>query len=260
MSPVAPARPVAAYIGGKKNLAKRLCERIDAVPHKIYAEPFVGMGGVFLRRRRRPRAEHINDLSRDVSTLYRVLQEHYGAFLDVLRFQVASRPEFDRLMSVDPETLTDLRRAARFLYLQRMAYGGKVRGRNYAVDLYRGSRFDLSKLEPMLQDLHERLSGVTIERLEWSAFLARYDTPDTLFYLDPPYFESEDDYGAELFDRGQFVHMANQLAGLKGRFILSINATPETREIFGRFDLEEVGTHYGINGGMQAARELIVSN
>lgn len=253
-------RPVAAYIGGKKNLARRLCSRIEAVPHKIYAEPFVGMGGVFLRRHSAPPAEYINDLSRDVATFYRVLQEHPQAFLDLLRWQLASRAEFDRLMAVDPDTLTDLRRAARFLYLQRCAYGGKVRGCNFAMDLYRGSRFNPAKIAPLLQDLHDRLQGVVIEQLAWQAFLVRYDTADTLFYLDPPYFGSEDDYGAELFDQGQFVHLADRLAGLKGRFILSINATPETREIFGRFDLEEVGTHYGISSGRQSARELIVSN
>ena len=99
LTPVAPTRPAAAYLGGKKNLARRLCERIDAVPHKLYAEPFVGMGGVFLRRRARPRCEVINDLFRDVSNLYRILQRHHLAFQDVLRWQVASRAEFERLIA-----------------------------------------------------------------------------------------------------------------------------------------------------------------
>ena len=42
--------------------------------------------------------------------------------------------------------------------------------------------------------------------------------------------------------------MAEQLAGLKGRFILSLNDRPEVREIFAAFDIEAVGTHYGIAG------------
>lgn len=49
-------RPVAPWLGGKRNLAKRICALIDAVSHSTYAEPFIGMGGIFLRRTSRPRA------------------------------------------------------------------------------------------------------------------------------------------------------------------------------------------------------------
>ncbi|MEA3015986.1 MAG: adenine methylase, partial [Sphingomonadales bacterium] len=44
LQPVSPVRPVAAYIGGKRNLARRLVPLIASVPHDLYAEPFVGMG------------------------------------------------------------------------------------------------------------------------------------------------------------------------------------------------------------------------
>ena len=258
-SPVAPVRPIAPYIGGKRNLARRLVERIDQVDHLTYAEPFVGMGGVFLRRRRRPQAEVINDLSRDVSNLFRVLQVHYVAFLDMLRFQITTRAEFERLNAVDPETLTDLQRAARFLYLQRTAFGGKVVGRNFGVSHGRGGRFDLTQLGPMLEELHERLAGVIIERLPWSAFIARYDTPGTLFYLDPPYWNSEGDYGAGLFGRSDFAAMAEQLASIRGKFILSVNDVPELRALYSNFAIEPVSTTYQLPGSPKAAAELIIS-
>lgn len=83
--------PPAAYIGGKRNLAKRICSIIDAVPHTTYAEPFVGMGGIFLRRSQRAKAERINDISSDVVTLFRILQEHYPYFIDMLKWRLASR-------------------------------------------------------------------------------------------------------------------------------------------------------------------------
>ena len=98
--PVQPVRPPAGYIGGKRNLSRRLVAMIDAIDHTLYAEPFVGMGGVFFRRRRRPRAEFINDVSKDVTTLFRILQRHYAAFLEELRFTITSRAEFDRLMAI----------------------------------------------------------------------------------------------------------------------------------------------------------------
>lgn len=262
MTPAPRALPVAPWLGGKRNLAKRICAILDTTPCTTYVEPFVGMGGIFLRRSSRPRAEVINDRGREVSNLFRILQRHYPQFLDVLRFQLTVRSEFDRLVATDPETLTDLERAARFLYLQRTAFGGKVSGRNFGVSKDRPGRFNLTTLEPMLEDLHSRLAGVVIECLDWSECLARYDSPDTLFYLDPPYWGCENDYGKAIFDRADFARIAAQLAGCQGRFILSINDVPEIRQIFAAFTIEAVTTTYTIgakDGGAKPVGELLIS-
>lgn len=261
--PVAPVLPVAPYIGGKRNLARRLIERIEAVPHATYAEPFVGLGGVFLRRRFRPQAEVINDLNRDVATLFRVVQRHYVPFVDMMRHQITSRAEFERLAVTDPATLTDLERAARFLYLQRTSFGGKVDGRSFGISPDRPARFDVTRVQPMLEDLHARLAGVTVECLPYDAFIARYDRPVTLFYIDPPYWGSEGDYGRGMFDRADFERLAAQLATLKGRFLLSLNDVPEVREIFSGFTIEAVETTYTIAkqaSGRGRATEVIISN
>ncbi len=124
MENVRPAAPVAPWQGGKSKLARTLIDRIERIPHKTYVEPFVGMGGVFLRRGFRPRLEVANDLNGEIVNLFRILQRHHPQLMDVMRFQLASRREFDRLRKTDPKTLTDLARAARFLYLQRLALGG----------------------------------------------------------------------------------------------------------------------------------------
>ena len=257
-----PAMPVAPYIGGKRNLARRLVSLIETVPHHTYAEPFVGMGGVFLRRRYSAKAEVINDWSRDVSNLFRILQVHYVAFLDMLRFQISTRAEFERLMVVvDPDTLTDLQRAARFLYLQRTAFGGKVDGRNFGVDRRSAGSFDVTRLGPMLEQLHVRLARVTIERLPWRTFIERYDSVDTLFYLDPPYWGCEGDYGPGLFSRADFAELAEVLGSIAGRFILSLNDRPEVRALFSAFRLEPVTTSYGISQGIATpGRELIITD
>lgn len=240
LTAVRPASPVAGYIGGKRRLAAELCRRIAARPHRTYAEPFVGMGGVFFRRQKAPPAEVINDRNGEVANLFRILQRHYPQFMDTLRFQITSRREFERLKASDPATLTDLERAGRFLYLQRTAFGGKVAGQNFGVDPRSAGGFNLTRLAPILEEAHERLAGVTIENLDWLAFIDRYDRPETLFYLDPPYHGSEGDYGKALFGREQFELMAERLGRLKGRFILSINDVPETRAAFGGFTMEPV--------------------
>lgn len=263
LTPIDPTLPVAPWLGGKRNLARRICAMIDAAPCRTYAAPFVGMGGIFLRRTARPQAEVINDRARDVANLFRILQRHYVAFLDMLRFQLTVRAEFERLVAVAPDTLTDLERAARFLYLQRTAFGGKVSGRNFGVARDRPGRFNLTTLEPMLEDLHTRLAGVIIECLDWRQFLPRYDGSDTLFYLDPPYWGNEGDYGPNVFDRSDFAAMADVLASVNGRFLLSTNDRPETRQVFASFQIDQVDTTYTVAGGGGAREkrsELLVRN
>lgn len=255
-------KPAAPYIGGKRNLAGRLVKRIESIPHQTYAEPFVGMGGIFFRRETVAKAEVINDFSGDVANFFRILQRHYPQFMEILKFQITSRAAFDRLVKTDPETLTDLERAARFIYLQRLAFGGKVAGRNFGVALDRPARFNIATLAPQLDDLHERLAGVVIERLDFETFLQRYDRATTLFYLDPPYFGTERFYGADLFKRADFERLAEALARLKGRFLLSINDAPETRAIFKAFKQDRVKTTYSArrHGTAKPVGELIVSN
>lgn len=263
LRPIKPVQPVAPWLGGKRNLAKRITAILDGVAHKTYAEPFVGMGGVFLRRSRQPQCEVINDVGRDISNLFRILQRHYPQFLEVLRFQITTRAEFTRLVDTNPNTLTDLERAARFLYLQRNTFGGKVTGQQFGVSKDRYSRFNLHRLEPMLEDLHTRMAGVVIECLDYSDFITRYDGQDTLFYLDPPYWGCEADYGKDLFNRAAFDHMAGQLKSCQGRFLMSINDVPDIREIFAGFMMTEVKTTYTIGSQNDSAgkrSELLISN
>ncbi len=146
---------------------------------------------------------------------------------------------------------------------ERFAIGGKVSGCNFAVSKDRLGRFNLTTLEPMLEDLHSRLSGVVIECLDWAEFIPRHDRAGTLFYLDPPYWGCETDYGKEMFSREDFVRMAAVLRGVQGRFILSINDVPEVRALFDWAQLTEVTTSYTVGSKTDRApmrAELLISN
>lgn len=260
-SNVEATQPLAPWIGGKRNLAKRIIARLESIEHQTYAEPFVGMGGVFLRRTMIPRGEVINDYSGEITNFFRILQRHYPQFMDTIRFQVTTRRGFERLLKTDPSTLTDLERAARFIYLQRTAFGGKVTQQTFGVSTDRPARFDLIKLADHFEALHERLSAVVIENLDWSVFLEKYDRDNTLFYLDPPYWGCEGDYGKDLFGREQFAKMAEQLETLKGRFLMSINDVPEVRELFASFEIEPVTTTYTLSDKKaKKVGELLISN
>lgn len=260
LTQVSPTKPAAPYLGGKSRLAKTIVGMINQVDHETYVEPFVGMGGIFLRRTKRPTKEVINDYNKELTVFYRNLQRHYPQFMETLKFQISSRAEFERLSKTDPSTLTELERAGRFIYMQRLAFGGKVSGNSYGVSVGRGARFNITTLGPMLDDIHSRLAGVDIECLPYGEVIKRYDRKETLFYLDPPYWGGESDYGKNMFEREDFERMATQLSEIKGKFILSINDVPEIREIFKAFDMEEVSLNYSVaRNKATKAKELIIS-
>lgn len=257
---VTPLTGAAPYIGGKRFLARRLAERIQKIPHACYAEPFLGMGGVFFARSQAPRMEVVNDLSGEVTNFFRVLQRHPAAIVEELRWKVTARAEFGRLTREAPETLTDVERAARFYYLQRTCFGGRVLGRSFGVDLNHPVRFNIRRLAEDLDAFHARLAGVVIEQLPYQEFIPRYDRAGTLFYIDPPYREAENVYGRGMFAREDFARLAAILAGLKGRFLLSLNDHPEGRRLFGAFRIERVPTAYSVmERGAKRTHELIVS-
>ena len=120
---------------------------------------------------------------------------------------------------------------------------------------------DITRLAPMLDDLHDRLSGVVIECLPYADVIRRYDRPSTLFYLDPPYWGNEGDYGKVLFHRADFATLAKVLSTLSGRFIMSLNDRPEVRETFQSFKIEPVKTTYTIAAkSSKKVGEVIISN
>lgn len=136
------------------------------------------------------------------------------------------------------------------------AVGHRARAR-FGVDESQGTRFNVAKLEPLLADIHERLAGVTIEQLTYGEFIRRYDRTGMLFYPDPPYWGCEKDYGQDVFRRSDF----NQLPGIKGKFLLSINDTLGVRATFAAFHMIEVDTACKVTAGAAVkAAELVILN
>lgn len=257
---VAPLPGLAPWIGGKRSLAGReLAPRIASIPHRCYAEPFVGMGGVLLRKGMRPPSEVINDRNGEVVNLFRVVKFHTGAFLEEIRFGLVARTELARLWQINPSTLTDIQRAARFYWIQRMNYGGLPTSQSFPVARARGRTPSAELLRRYFVRVAERLSTVTIEHLDWSEFISKLDGPETLFYCDPPYYGVEHYYGPGLFPRSDFERLAEMLRGLQGRFILSINDRPEIRRLFAWARIERATVTYRVRQ-VKVVQELIISS
>ena len=250
-----------AWIGGKSLLADRIIERFPA--HQAYCEVFAGAAWVLFKKPE-SRVEVINDINRDLVNLYRCTKHHLPALIEQFRWMLVARDEFDRFMKTPADTLTDLQRAARFYYLTKAAFGAKVRGPSFGVSATQPPRLNLLRIEEDLSAAHIRLCRVLIENRPYAEVLDRYDKPTTLFYLDPPYWGCEGDYGPGLFSREDFSTLAQLLASLKGRFILSLNDTPGVREVFAGFRIESVATRYSISSkkeaGQAPAREVLITN
>lgn len=250
--------PLAGWLGGKYQLSKRIIKRLPE--HQCYVEPFAGAAWTLFRKPESP-VEVINDINKEIVTLYRVVQNHLEEFIKQFRWMLVARDEYLRRWMEKPETLTDIQRAARFYYIHRNSFGGRSSSPSFGTATTSKPRMNLLRVEEELSAVHLRLARVYIENLPYSELIRRYDREMTFFYIDPPYWDCEEDYGKGIFGKDDFDRLADQLAGVKGKFLMSINDTPEIREIFRNFELEEVTVTYSSSRTSRPkARELFVTN
>ncbi len=228
-----------SYIGGKRVLAKEIIALFPK--HTTYVEAFAG-GAQVLFHKAPSKVEVLNDLDGEIVNFFRICQKHYEELLRYLRFMIVSRQWHELLKATNPAMLTDIERAARHLFLLKNSYASLVLKLDYKCHVVQPPGFNPERLPDVIEETHERLARVQIECLPYQEVLARYDRRESLFYLDPPYYARKlYRYNLEPED---FQKMAEILAGLKGKFVLSLNNLPEVRSIFKRFKMQTVDLHY----------------
>ncbi len=245
------------YIGGKSKLSETIIKMIPE--HKAYCEVFAGAAWVFFRKEP-SKYETINDLDSDLATFYRVLQNHLEEFLKQFKWILSSREWFeDWKRQQAAGGLTDIQRSARYYYLQRHSFAGRVRSRTFGANQMHLPRINFLRPEEELSGVHLRLARATIENLPYQEFLKRYDKPQTFFYLDPPYYKAP--YYEHNMELRDYQEMVEVLAKVKAKFTLSINDHPEMRTIFKPFKIKPVRLKYSASKGVWTeGKELLVSN
>ena len=248
-----------SYLGGKSLLADKIIPMIP--PHTCYCEVFAGAAWILFKKEESV-VEIINDINTDLVTLYRVVKHHLEEFIRYFKWVLIARDEFERFKKERPDTLTDIQRAVRFYYLLRMGFSGQVRNHTFGVCATGKPRLNLLRIEEDLSAAHLRLSRVFIENMPYERLIERFDRPGTFFYIDPPYYGCEDDYGKGIFSREDFNRLRTLLGGLQGKFIMSINDRSEIRKLYRGFSIDEVGTTYTAGGGGTQKRvtELLIRN
>lgn len=256
------ANPIIPWLGGKRRLASKLIPLFP--PHECYVEVFCGGAALYFLRPMPAEVEVLNDLNGDLTNLYRVVQHHLEEFVRQFKWSLSSRQLFKWIQMTNPETLTDIQRAARFFYLQHHAFGGKVNGQNYGTATT-APMVNLLRIEENLSAAYLRMaSGTNIENLPWLQCMQRYDRSHTFFYCDPPYWQTEG-YGVP-FEFDQYEQMAEFMKTCKGKVMVSINDHPDIRRAYAGltiFDGEALDIKYSVGNAHcepATSRELIITN
>lgn len=251
------ADPIIPWIGGKRRLADKILPMFP--DHSCYVEPFAGAAALLFIKAP-AKVEVLNDVNGELVNLYRVIQRHLEEFVRQFKWALTSREIFKWQQDTPPETLTDIQRAARFYYLQKLCFGGRVESHSFGTATTTPPRLNLLRLEEDLSQAHLRLARVTIERLDWRECVTRYDRPHTLFYMDPPYWGTEG-YGVA-FPIEQYRYLADLVRTIKGKAIISINDTPEMRRIFDGLPVRRLPIRYTVGGrqGRAERGELVLKN
>ena len=252
---------ILSYLGGKSHLSNEIISRIPE--HVCYVEPFAGAAWVYFRKPK-SKVEILNDINSDLVNLYRIIRSHYDEFIRCCEFLPVSREEHNefRKESNNIKTLTDIERAVRFYYSMCCGYAGKLDS-VFVCGTTRKPKFRYDRIKEVMKEANERLFGAIIENMNYDKVIERYDREYTFFYIDPPYYDCEDYYGKDIFTKEDFYKLSEQLTNIKGKFILSLNDTPEIREIFKQFRYDEVSVPYSVAnapGARKKVAELLIYN
>ncbi|MEX3691902.1 DNA adenine methylase [Paraburkholderia sp. BR14263] len=248
-------QPIIPWLGGKRRLANHILASFPE--HSCYVEVFAGGAALYFKKQP-AKVEVINDINGELVNLYRVVQNHLEEFVRQFKWALTSRQVFEWLKDTPPETLTDIQRAARFYYLQKNCFGSRVESQTFGTATTTAPKLNLLRIEETLSEAHLRLASTYIERLDWKACIDKYDRAHTLFYLDPPYWQTEG-YGVP-FPFEEYEAMAARLRTIKGKAIVSLNDHPDIRRVFEGFRIETADIRYTVGGGGRdaARKELII--
>lgn len=256
------------WAGGKSRLRKKIIPLFPA--HTCYVEPFGG-GGWVLFGKKPSEVEIYNDIDGELVNFFRVVREQPEALIASFEWELVARERFEELADADLSSLTPVQRAHRLYYILMAGWGGELnypRMQTSITDGGGGNRLigAMKTLEKRIKPVHERLRSVIIENKDWTEIFTRYDSPTTLFYVDPPYPGNGVNYKHNLRNWEDHERLAARLNATKGKWILSSYDKPEVRSLYGdHHHIISVSSASGMatgNGGESRVtnKEILVCN
>ena len=224
------------WIGGKSHLKNQIIPLIPKDCNR-YIEVCGGAGWVlFGKDKVKGQMEVFNDIDGDLINLYRQIKNNCSALQNEIDW-LQSRELFKsyRYDIENVAELSDIQRAARYLYLIKCSFGSN---RNSFATATKRIYNVIDEL-PLYK---ERLKDVIIENRDFENLIKTYDRPSAVFYIDPPYVQSEGYYNKKYvsFNKDDHLRLNSVLKGIKGRFILSYNACDFVCEMYNAFNIRYV--------------------
>lgn len=245
-----------SWIGGKKLLRNKILEAFpEQGTFNRYIEVFGGAGWVLFSSDRHAKMEVYNDVNGDLVNLFRCTKYHPEALQKELKFILMSREQFfDAKEQMKVQGLTDIQKAARFYILIKESFGSDIR--TFGVR----PKNMANAIEHILE-VSRRLRMVVIENQDFERILKTYDKEDALFYLDPPYYETEK-YYPDRFMPEDHIRLKEDLGKIKGKFLLSYNDCEYIRKLYSGYDIVEVDRLHNLVQGKEKPRykELLIKN
>lgn len=261
-----------AWPGGKRCLKKTLLSLIPK--HEIYVEVFAGSAKLLFAKEP-SRCEIMNDLNGDVTNFFRVAKHRPAALAELFDHEIVHAERFRDLRA---ENFTgaknfkddEIHRALRFAYLVWYSYGSK--GEHFASSSAKGKlesgpkmKRSLDRVRQLLTETAARLRNVLIEQRSFEEILARYDSKQSWFYLDPPYVHFQPNGRYKPLDEPQRISLFSMLSKLKGKFLMSFDDCAEVRTLAKKhgFHLRRVEVQYTLastTSGRQTTAEVLIAN
>lgn len=252
-------KPLISWPGGKTRLLKHIVPHIPAASG--YIEVFAG-GCAVLLAKDRSKLEVINDINSDIVTLYRVAKHHPDALVAELQLMPGSRQYLTDCVSLmKTGALTDLQRAAMFIHANKTSFCAS--GTSFAVAKNPGTAAFANRdaLFDRIRMFALRMSQVAIEHMDYRRLIKTYDHPKNLFFLDPPYLNSnaKNYRGWTEIEMGQF-HAA--VVALKGSWIVTVDDSSLNRSLWKQHDCHFITSRNGCGNqataGHRTFGEMIV--
>lgn len=251
--------PPVRYLGSKWQLADWIIAQMP--PHLTYVEPYCGSAAVFFRK---PQSgiEVLNDLNGDILNFFDVLRTRTDEFVHQIEWTPFSRAEYDRAFEPCADPLEQARRFYVRCYQAFSGGGTKKTGWRHQITMNRGTGVaqEWSRLDGLFLGAR-RLKEVQLECRDALRIIEQYDTPQTLYYVDPPYVfksrkRSAGRYQYEMND-ADHRQLAAALHQVKGMVLLSGYKSDLYQELYGDWMVTSKTTT--TNGNSQAVEYLWLS-
>jgi DNA adenine methylase len=230
------------YFAGKQRLVKDIIARMPNP--QCYVEVFGGFCSVLLNKPP-SEVEVYNDISKDVVNLLLCIKEYPFDLFSELSLLPYSRWLYEQLIGVmsDPFEPPNLKRAAHWYYINESTFSGlhseKPWSGTWRHGLTRNQPLEIKRKALQLFAVAQRLYRVSIENKDYRYMLEHYDGEDALFYLDPPYYHTDDALRIS-WTREQHEELSQRLRSVKGKWILTYNDASEVRHLYGDYPMERV--------------------